>query len=127
MGCHIAGIREPLRLGFRKSLAKFALGILLYPFAAIAILNDGITVTSVIGTAALLHEDTFCPGLHGVTDHRTSTPFSLSIFYSPSFIFYLSFHESFIHIKEKIGLSSDHQAGNSISCSAQVKKFPVWG
>jgi hypothetical protein len=48
------------------------------PFAG---LHDGITSPTVIGTACLLHEDTFCSHLDGLTNHGDLPPFSLSLFF----------------------------------------------
>jgi hypothetical protein len=42
------------------------------PFAG---LDDGITSPAVIGTAGLLHEDTFCSYLDGLTNHGDLPPF----------------------------------------------------
>jgi hypothetical protein len=42
------------------------------PFAG---LHDGITSPTVVGTAILLHEDTFCSHLDGLTNHGNLPPF----------------------------------------------------
>jgi hypothetical protein len=44
------------------------------PFAG---LHDGITSPTVVGTATLLHEDTFCSYLDGLTNHGDLPPFSM--------------------------------------------------
>jgi hypothetical protein len=44
------------------------------PFAG---LHDGITSPTVVGTAVLLHEDTFCSHLNGLTNHGNLPPFSM--------------------------------------------------
>jgi hypothetical protein len=49
------------------------------PFAG---LHDGITSPTVVGTAALLHEDTFCSHLDGLTNHGDLPPFSMDLFFS---------------------------------------------
>jgi len=49
------------------------------PFAG---LHGGITSPAVIGTAVLLHEDTFCSHLDGLTNHGALPPFSMDLFFS---------------------------------------------
>jgi hypothetical protein len=76
----IAGPFCPLGRGLAIGLAirtglKFRHAIA--PFAG---LYDGITSPTVIGTAVLLHEDTFCSCLDGLTNHGYLPPFFLDLF-----------------------------------------------
>jgi hypothetical protein len=48
------------------------------PFAG---LHDGIASPTVVGTAALFHEDAFCSHLYGLTNHGDLPPFSLDLFF----------------------------------------------
>jgi hypothetical protein len=41
---------------------------------------DGITSPTIIGAAALLHEDAFCSYLYGLTNHVDLPPFLLNLF-----------------------------------------------
>jgi hypothetical protein len=43
-------------------------------------LHDGITSPTVIGTACLLHEDTFCSHFDSLTNHGDLPPFSMNYF-----------------------------------------------
>jgi hypothetical protein len=47
------------------------------PFAG---LHDGITPPTVVGTAVLLHEDTFCSRFDGLTNHVDLPPFIMGLF-----------------------------------------------
>jgi hypothetical protein len=43
--------------------------------------HDGITSPTVVGTACLLHENTFCSHFDGLTNHGNLPPFSLNLFF----------------------------------------------
>jgi hypothetical protein len=61
-----------------------------YSITPLAGLHDGIASSPVVGTAVLLHEDTFCSYFNGLTNHDNQPPFSLNL--------------SFLNIAEMIGI-----------------------
>ena len=50
-----------------------------YTVTSFAGLNDGITSPTVVGTAHLLHEDTFCSYFDGLTNHGNHPPFYMDL------------------------------------------------
>jgi hypothetical protein len=81
MSGEIAGTLRPFNRGLTIGLAigpHFISDHSVTPFAG---LHDGITSPTVIGTASLLHEDTFCSHFNGLTNHGDLPPFSLSLFF----------------------------------------------
>ena len=50
-----------------------------HSFTPLAGLHDGIASSPVVGTAILLHEDTFCSYFNGLTNHGTQPPFLLNL------------------------------------------------
>jgi hypothetical protein len=70
----------PFNRGLTIGLAigtYFISGHSVTPFAG---LHDGITSPTVIGTACLLHEDTFCSHFDSLTNHGDLPPFSMNYF-----------------------------------------------
>jgi hypothetical protein len=64
---------------------RFTIGLTIRPccvlhhsVASFAGLHDGITSPTVVGTAALLHKDTFCSYLDGLTNHGDLPPFTMN-------------------------------------------------
>lgn len=75
MGGKIARSFGPFQAWFTIGLAIKAYRILHNPFTPFTGFNDGITSPTIVGTAVLLHEDTFCSGLYGLTNHGDLPPF----------------------------------------------------
>jgi hypothetical protein len=72
----IAGSFCPFQGGLRISFAirtRFECHHSITPLAG---LHDGITSPTVVGTAILLHEDTFCSHFDGLTNHGSLPPLS---------------------------------------------------
>jgi hypothetical protein len=71
----IAGSLCPFDRGFTIGLAIGTCFIGHHSITPFAGLHDGITSPTVIGTAVLLHEDTFCSHFDGLTNHGNQPPF----------------------------------------------------
>jgi hypothetical protein len=78
MSGEITGTFCPFDRGLAIGLAIRPHFISNHPVTPLAGLHDGITSPTVIGTACLLHEDTFCSHFNGLTNHGDLPPFSLS-------------------------------------------------
>jgi hypothetical protein len=82
VGGEIAGSLGPFD---RRLTIGFTIGtdfVSHHPVTPCAGLNDGITPPTVVGTATLLHEDTFRSYLNGLTKHGTLPPFSMNLSFS---------------------------------------------
>jgi hypothetical protein len=77
----IAGSFCPLSGGLAIGLAIRTGRKFCHAITPLAGLYDGITSPTVIGTAVLLHEDTFCSYLDALTNHGYLPPFFLDLFY----------------------------------------------
>jgi len=71
----IAGSLCPFDRGLTIGLAIGTCFIGHHSITRFAGLHDGITSPTVIGTAVLLHEDTFCSHFDGLTNHGNQPPF----------------------------------------------------
>jgi hypothetical protein len=78
----IAGSFCPFNRGLTISLAIGAYFVGYHSVTPLAGFHDGITSPTVIGTACLLHEDTFCSHFDGLTNHGDLPPFPLDLFFS---------------------------------------------
>jgi len=76
MSGKIAGSFGPLDGGFTIGLAIRPSLVIHHSITPFAGLNDRITPPTVVGTAVLLHEDTFCSLLIGLANHGNPPPFS---------------------------------------------------
>jgi hypothetical protein len=93
MGGKIAGSFCPFDAGFTIGLAIGTCGIFNHPIAPFAGLHDGIAPPTVVGTAILLHENTFCSYFYGLTNHGDLPPFSMNCYLR---IYWKSFRFSII-------------------------------
>jgi hypothetical protein len=80
----IAGSFCPFNRGLTIGLAIGTYFVSYHSVTPFAGLHDGITSPTIIGTAILLHEDTFCSHLDGLTNHGDLPPFSLNLFFQNS-------------------------------------------
>lgn len=71
----IAGALCPLYGGLAVGLAIGTYFVCRHSIAPLTGLHDGITSPTVVGTAAFLHENTFCPYFDGLTNHGNQPPF----------------------------------------------------
>jgi hypothetical protein len=65
----------PLHSRLAVSLAIGTCFICHHTITLFAGLHDGITSPTVVGTAVLLHKDTFCSHLNSLTNHGDQPPF----------------------------------------------------
>ena len=75
MGGEITGALCPFQAGLAIGLAIGTCLISHHSITSFAGLHGGITPPTVVGTAVLLHEDTFCSRLDGLTNHVDLPPF----------------------------------------------------
>jgi hypothetical protein len=80
----VAGPFRPLYRGLTIGLAIGTYFVSDHSITSFAGLHDGITSPTVVGTACLLHEDTFCSHFDGLTNHGDLPPFSLNLFFQSS-------------------------------------------
>jgi hypothetical protein len=71
----IAGSFCPLHRGLTIGFAIGTYFISGHSVTSFAGFHDGITSPTVVGTAALLHEDTFCSHFDSLTNHGDLPPF----------------------------------------------------
>ena len=81
MGGKIAGSLGPFDRGLTIGLAVCTGRVLHYPITPFAGFDDRIAFSPVVGTAVLLHEDTFRSHLNRLTNHGTLPPFSFELFF----------------------------------------------
>jgi hypothetical protein len=74
MGGEVAGPFCPLHRGLTISLAVGASLVIHHSITPFAGFYDGITSPTVVGTAALLHEDALCPHFDRLTNHGAQPP-----------------------------------------------------
>ena len=89
----IAGSFCPFDRGLTIGLAIRSYFVSYHPVAPFARLHDGIASPTVVGTAVLLHEDTFCSHFYGLTNHGDLPPFSLNFFKLAEITEVYSFHK----------------------------------
>jgi hypothetical protein len=75
MSGEIAGPLCPFDRGLTIGLAIRTCFIGHHSVTPLARLHDGIASPTVVGTAILLHEDTFCSYFDGLTNHGNQPPF----------------------------------------------------
>jgi hypothetical protein len=81
VGGEITGSFCPFQSGLAIGLAvgtRFVWDHSVTPFTG---LHDGITSPTIVGTAVLLHEDTFCSYFDRLTNHGLLPPFSIEFFF----------------------------------------------
>jgi hypothetical protein len=76
VGGEIAGTFRPLDGGLTIGFAIASSSIFHCSITSFARLHDGITSPTVVGTAVLLHEHTFCSHLNCLTNHDQLPPFT---------------------------------------------------
>jgi hypothetical protein len=77
----VAGPFCPFDRGLTIGLAIGAYFVSDHSVTPFAGFHDGITSPTVIGTACLLHENTFCSYFYGLTNHGDLPPFSLNLIF----------------------------------------------
>jgi hypothetical protein len=77
----VAGPFCPFDRGLTIGLAIGTYFVSYHSVTSFAGFHDRITSPTVIGTACLLHEDTFCSHFDGLTNHGDLPPFSLNLFF----------------------------------------------
>jgi hypothetical protein len=77
----VAGSFRPFYRRLTISLAIGTYFVTDHSITSLAGFHDGITSPTVVGTACLLHEDTFCSHFDGLTNHGNLPPFSMSLFF----------------------------------------------
>jgi len=80
VGGKITGSFGPFEAGLTIGLAVVPCFISYHSVTSFAGLHDGITPPTVVGTAVLLHKDTFCPRLDGLANHVNLPPFTMGCF-----------------------------------------------
>jgi hypothetical protein len=94
----VAGPFCPFDRGLTIGLAIGAYFVSDHSVTPFAGFHDGITSPTVIGTACLLHENTFCSYFYGLTNHGDLPPFSLNLIFSKylkslGFIYFTNKHK----------------------------------
>jgi hypothetical protein len=77
----VAGPFCPFDRGLTIGLAIGTYFVSYHSVTSFAGFHDGIASPTIIGTACLLHEDTFCSHFDGLTNHGDLPPFSLNLFF----------------------------------------------
>jgi len=80
VGGEVAGSLGPFQAGLAVGLAIRTCFISHHSVTSFAGIHDGITSSTVVGTAVLLHEDAFCSRLDGLTNHGDLPPFMMYYF-----------------------------------------------
>jgi hypothetical protein len=78
----IAGSLGPFNSRFTIGFAIGTSFISHHSVTPLTRLYDGIASPTVVRTAILLHENTFCSYFNGLTDHDTLPPFSMDLSFS---------------------------------------------
>jgi hypothetical protein len=78
VGSQIAGARKPLQSGLAVTIAIETSSVFYCSIASLALINYGVTLSSVVVTAILSHEDALRPFFYSLTNHGYHLPSGLA-------------------------------------------------